>query len=113
MYGEEGYKEAEEEFSHTVERAEAAIDHFNQAADLASETNHSEAYNLADEAATYVTEYWVRWAEKGIEAAQAAQDERFDDAEEHAAEAASISDASEDAAVEITAIDEYREALGL
>lgn len=113
MYGEEQYQEAEEEFRNTVEDAQAAIDHFTQAADLASESNHAEAYNLADEAATYVTQYWVSWGEEGIAAARAAQDGRFDDAEEHASEAASISEASEDAAIEIAAIDEYRDALDL
>lgn len=107
------YQTAEEEFRETLENSRDAVAHFDEAATLANEAGQDEAKQIADEASKHLTEYWIPWAEEGIEASEAAQDGRTDDAEEHSAEAARLTEESEYAETTIAEPDEFRDALGL
>lgn len=74
------YEGAELKYSQAVESAEAAITHFERAGDIASETGKSQARGLADEALGQFRQYLRPFAERGVEAAQAAQDGHFEEA---------------------------------
>jgi hypothetical protein len=113
LYNNEGFQRAEDEFRNTIEISRKAAEHFDEAATLASEAGHEEAKRIADEASTHLTEYWIPWAELGIEASEAAQDGRMDEAGESAEEAAQLTEESEYAETTIAEPDEFRDALGL
>ena len=74
------YQGAQLKYRDALEAAEASIPHFERARDIAAEVGKTRARRLADEAAGYTRQYLVPFAKLGIDAAEAAQAERFADA---------------------------------
>lgn len=73
------YQGAELKYRDALEAAEASIPHFERAGDIAAEVGKTRASDMAGEAAGYTRQYLVPFAELGIDAARAAQEERFGD----------------------------------
>jgi hypothetical protein len=115
-YNEETDDYGETEFRTAVESSKSSVDRYERAADLADESGHSEAAEMAQESASYAQEILVYFSEVALEAAKAKQ--RGDTAEveqhnrrlKHINEEADRRKENDDSGASII---EFREALGL
>jgi hypothetical protein len=111
-YERERYDRTERRYRDALEDYESAIDDFDRAGDLAASAGHPEAEERAVYASNVVEEYDVRFAETGIDVAEAAQNEDFDRAEDLIADMGSIVTEANDAEDRATE-EEFQNALDL
>lgn len=115
-YNEETDDYGETEFRTAVESSKSSVDRYERAADLAEESGHSEAAEMAQESASYAQEILVYFSEVALEAAQAKQRGDTAEVEQHNRRLKHINeeaDKRKDNDNSGASIIEFREALGL
>lgn len=109
----EKYQGAEVRYRDALERAEAAAARFEQAGDLAARAGVPEARRIADEAATHTRRYLIPFAQRGIDAARAAEEGRLEAADERIAEMRELTEAARSSSTNTTFPAGFRFALEL
>jgi len=107
------YQGAQLRYRDALDHAESAAARFEQAADLAAQASAQEARRIADEAATYTRQYLIPFAERGVDAAQAAEEGQFEAAGEAVAEMHEITEAAWASSMNTVVPAGFEHALGL
>ncbi len=85
-YNRAKYGGAEIRYRDALESAEASVVHFERAGEFARQAGMSEAAGIARETRQYTERYLIPFAQRGIDAASAAKEERLDEASDLIAE---------------------------
>jgi hypothetical protein len=107
------YQGAKLRYRDALKHAESAVARFEQAGDLAAQSGVPGARRIADEAATYTRRYLIPFAERGVNAAQAAKEGRFEAAGELVAEMRATTEAAWDSSTNTVVPAGFERALGL